>query len=363
MGGHEESNGNSPNNFWCSAIENRPYSRRSTNEVSIDAIQVIRAMRGSSQSQLVLGSDGNLWVVKFQNNPEHVRVLANDMLGTRIAEMLGFSVPSCAVINVSSSLVESDPAVSLSGIGGVPVKITPGRHFGSRFVGGLMPGQVVDYLPEQFIGDVPNLDQIPGMLAFDKWTGNSDFRQAVYYRESSRRRYRAFFIDQGHCFNAGRWTFPDTPLSGTFYRKSIYTNVTGWNTFEPWLQRIENFPLERLWRIALDIPIEWYQGDLFALERLIERLFARRRRIRYLIEQFRTSDRMPFPLWVQERPKQIARKVVCEPLTAASTLTQGLRPLFSLLPSNQLANTSRAAELRFDLSNGARSGTAYDSIS
>ena len=27
-------------------------------------------MRGGAQSQLMLGADGKLWVVKFQNNPQ-----------------------------------------------------------------------------------------------------------------------------------------------------------------------------------------------------------------------------------------------------------------------------------------------------
>ena len=41
--------------------------------VAVLAVQQIRAMRGGAQSQLMLGSDENLWVVKFQNNPQHRR--------------------------------------------------------------------------------------------------------------------------------------------------------------------------------------------------------------------------------------------------------------------------------------------------
>ncbi len=33
-------------------------------------------------------ADNNYYVVKFQNNPQHTRVLVNDWLGTRLAEML-----------------------------------------------------------------------------------------------------------------------------------------------------------------------------------------------------------------------------------------------------------------------------------
>jgi hypothetical protein len=38
-------------------------------------------------------ADSNYYVVKFQNNPQHTRVLVNDWLGTRLAEMIGLPVP------------------------------------------------------------------------------------------------------------------------------------------------------------------------------------------------------------------------------------------------------------------------------
>ena len=41
----------------------------------------------------MLGADGALWVVKFRNNPQGERVLANEFLATRIAEALGLTVP------------------------------------------------------------------------------------------------------------------------------------------------------------------------------------------------------------------------------------------------------------------------------
>ena len=46
-------------------------------------------MRGGAQSHLMLASDGNLYVVKFSNNPQHVRVLANELLATRLAAAVG----------------------------------------------------------------------------------------------------------------------------------------------------------------------------------------------------------------------------------------------------------------------------------
>jgi hypothetical protein len=164
-------------------------------------------------------------------------------------------------------------------------------------VGGLMPGQVVDYLPGPQMDDVRNLAEFAGMLALDKWTGNCNGRQAVFERRPRERRYRAVFIDQGFCFNAGEWTFPDSALRGVFPRNQVYASVKGWESFEPWLSRIEGFDAGKLWAIAEEIPPEWYGGDVRTIERLMEELLARRARVRELIESFRRSDREPFPNW------------------------------------------------------------------
>jgi hypothetical protein len=135
------------------------------------------------------------------------------------------------------------------------------------------------------------------VLVFDKWTGNSDGRQAVFIQRSGRRKYEAVFIDQGHCFNAGEWNFPDSPLRGIYARNSVYESVTGWQPFEPTLSVVEQIEIDELWRIATEIPEEWYEHNSEAINRLIETLHARRTCIRELVTSFRNSTRNPFPNW------------------------------------------------------------------
>ena len=254
-------------------------------------------MRGGAQSQLMLAADGNLWVVKFQNNPQHLRILANELIATRLAAAIGLSVPATEIVEVTPWLVEHTPDLSFELGRGQRERCLPGLHFGSRFAGGLSPGQLVDYLPEPQLADVRNLGEFAGMLCLDKWAGNCNGRQAVFSRNPRERRYRATFIDQGFCFNAGEWTFPDAPLRGVYARNSVYASVTGWHSFEPWLHRIETIEPGILWEIAESVPPEWYGGDLATLERLIEQLLQRRSRVRELILSFRDSGRAPFPLW------------------------------------------------------------------
>jgi hypothetical protein len=69
--------------------------------LAVLAVQAIRRMRGGAQSQLMLGADGALWVVKFQNNPQHRRVLANELIATRLAAAVGLTVPVCDVVEVT----------------------------------------------------------------------------------------------------------------------------------------------------------------------------------------------------------------------------------------------------------------------
>lgn len=261
------------------------------------AVQAIRRMRGGAQSQLMLGADGKLWVVKFRNNPQHERVLANEWIATRIAEAVGLTVPACDVVEVTDWLVRNTPEMVVDGGRGVVERCESGLQFGSQFVGGLMPGQVVDYLPEGMLDEVRNIAEFCGMLCVDKWTGNCNGRQAVFERRPRERRYRASFIDQGYCFNAGEWTFPDAPLRGVYARNTVYARVTGWQSFEPWLSRLEEFPAEKLWAIGENVPGEWYGGDAAELERLMDKLLERRTRVRELVSAFRESNREPFPNW------------------------------------------------------------------
>ena len=265
--------------------------------VAILAVQAIRRMRGGAQSQLMLGADSRLWIVKFQNNPQHIRVLANELIASRLAQAAGLTVPLTDVVEVTSWLADNTPDLTIDFGRGRRERCQAGLHFGSAFVGGLMPGQVVDYLPEQQLAEVRNHAEFAGMLALDKWTGNCNGRQAVFERRQRERKYRATFVDQGFCFNAGEWDFPDSPLRGVYTRNSVYTRIAGWQDFEPWLSRLEQMDPQVLWATAEAVPPEWYGGDLATIERLMEDLLGRRGRIRELIAAFRDSDREPFPNW------------------------------------------------------------------
>ena len=243
-------------------------------------------------------------MVKFQNNPQHIRVLANELLATRLAEAIGLSVPPCEVMEVTEWLIEDTSELSMD-FGRSQEKCLRGLQFRSRYVGGLMPGQVVDYLPEENLLEIRNMREFAGMLALDKWTCNVNGRQAVFVKRPRERRYAATFVDQGYCFHAGEWKFVDAPLRGVYALNLVYREVRGWESFEPWLSRIENFAPEKAWAIAETVPPEWYGGDTSELEMLVEKLLERKMHVREYIEMFRESSRNPFPKWVGMEEKGV----------------------------------------------------------
>ncbi|HEY1500846.1 MAG TPA: HipA family kinase [Acidobacteriaceae bacterium] len=264
--------------------------------MAVLAVQEIRRMRGGAQSHLMLGADGNAWIVKFQNNPQHLRVLPNELLGTRLGALIGLTVPHCDVVEVTPWLIEQTADLRME-FSDRHERCIAGLQFGSQLVGGLMPGHVADYLPEDQLMEVRNLQEFAGALVLDKWTCNANGRQALFYRKGRTKRYSATFIDQGFCFNAAEWRFQDAPLRGVYGRNVVYRAVTGWDSFEPWLSTMEQMEAQPIWEIAETVPPEWYEGNLEVLETLVEQLMERRTRVKDLITEFRESSRAPFPNW------------------------------------------------------------------
>jgi hypothetical protein len=260
----------------------------------LSAVQHIRRMRGGSQAHLLRASDGAYYVTKFQNNPQHLRILANEMFATRLAQWLGLPVPPVEVIEISDWLIAKTPDLRVEVAGGATL-CSSGKQLASLYPD--LEAQVFDYLPESLLSQVENLGDFARCLVLDKWTGNTDGRQSIFIRKPRGRRYKAAFIDQGYCFNAGEWTFPDHPLQVVYARNEVYKTVTSWESFEPVLIKAEEADELDIWRAAEAIPPEWYGYDRDALNQLVTLLYQRRAKIRDLICAYRDSSRNPFPNW------------------------------------------------------------------
>src|SRR5579864_9422922 len=248
----------------------------------LQALEQIRRMRGGAQSHLMRCSDGYYYVVKFQNNPQHRRILVNELLGTKLAARLGLPTTPVEIVDVSEELIRLTHDLAVEMPRG-RIACTPGLQFASRYPGDPRKLALHDFLPDEQLRQVENLYHFAGMLVLDKWTCNTNGRQTLFVREQPRRplgqlngqketgedqdgNYEAVMIDQGFCFNAGEWNYPDAPLRGLYARNRVYEGVIGMESFAPWMQRVErNITEPVLAQLIEDLPPEWYEDDYDAV--------------------------------------------------------------------------------------------------
>jgi hypothetical protein len=261
------------------------------------ALEQIRRMRGGAQSHLMRCSDDGYYIVKFQNNPQGTRILVNELLGTRLAARLGLPTPAVAIVDVRDELIEYTEDLVIQ-LGRGSQRCRSGLQFGSRYPGQPAEIAVYDFLPDEQLVETVNIADFCGMFVFDKWVCNTNGRQTIFFRAKGEVRYRAQMIDQGFCFNAGEWNFPDAPLRGLYTRHRVYDSVRGLEAFEPWIARLEmNINDAFIDETMAEIPPEWYGFDQPSLEKMLEHLLRRKKLVRDLIVSSWKSSVQPFPNW------------------------------------------------------------------
>jgi len=199
----------------------------------IEATRLIRKMRGGAQAHLLECDDGHFYVVKFRNNPQHRRILVNEWIAAVFLKYLQISTPETEIVALTPDFLARNPDLYIQ-LGSRHLEVPPGWHFGSRYPGD--PGKVMvyDFVPDLLLDKVVNLNEFLGALVFDKWIGNADARQSIFFRarlqqwspSGSRQPQRLGFVahmmDHGYVFDGPHWTFSDSPLQGLYFRPSVY---------------------------------------------------------------------------------------------------------------------------------------------
>ena len=274
----------------------------------VRARKLIRKMRGGAQAHLVEAEDGNFYVVKFTNNPQHRRILINEWLANALLRYLQVHVPDTAVIELTPEFIESSPDLYLT-LGSRREPIPAGLHFGSQLAVDPDRVAIFDFLPDALLHKIENRADFLGVLVFDKWVANADSRQAVFFRAKAkgwtplkgetppRMGFFAQMIDHGFAFNGPHWEFHDSPIQGLYSRTSVYNEVTGMESFQPWLDLVRHFPLEAIDGAWKEIPRDWIGEDEGALETMLEKLWKRRTRVPDLISDVRAKRPSAFANW------------------------------------------------------------------
>ena len=123
----------------------------------------IKKMRGGAQAHLIEGDDGSFYVVKFLNNPQHRRILVNELVCSVFLRYLQISCADIALIEVTAEFLSENPHVSLE-LGTQSIAVAAGRHFGSKFPGDPSKLAVYDFLPD-LIPAIQEATSVP--IAFD----------------------------------------------------------------------------------------------------------------------------------------------------------------------------------------------------
>jgi hypothetical protein len=274
----------------------------------INAKRLIRKMRGGAQAHLLECDDGHFYVVKFRNNPQHRRILVNEWFASVFLNYLQISTPATAFVNLAGDFLAANPEIHIQ-LGARRQAIEPGWHFGSRYPGDPAKVMVYDFIPDLLLEKIVNRNEFLGVLAFDKWIGNADARQAIFFRarlqqwsparsdSPQRLGFVAHMMDHGYVFDGPHWTFSDSPLQGLYFRPSVYQQVTSLDDFQPWLDRLVNFPEEVIDDARKQIPPAWLAEDESLVDALLVKLMSRRKRVPDLIRESQRGRINPFPAW------------------------------------------------------------------
>lgn len=274
------------------------------------ATAFLRKLRGGAQAHLVRAEDGELYAVKFQHNPQHRRILVNEWIAQAVFRQLRIATPEVAMIELTAEFIAAHPDLHVR-LADRIVPPEPGWHFGSKFPGDPERMALYDYLPNRTLAAVANLHDFRGALVADRWLGNADARQCVFFRarvrqwapsvaaHGSRVDFVAMMIDHGFALNGPEWTFLQAPGFGQYPRPEVvYAEVEGLVSFQPWLEQVQYFPESVLVTARQEIPPAWLAGgDDDRLDAVLEALLRRRREVPRLIEACRSAQRDPFPRW------------------------------------------------------------------
>ena len=73
----------------------------------VRAEELIRKMRGGSQAHLIRTDDGSFCVVKFQNNPQHRRILINESISTALLTHLQIETPAAVLVRIDEDFIHT----------------------------------------------------------------------------------------------------------------------------------------------------------------------------------------------------------------------------------------------------------------
>lgn len=209
---------------------------------------------GYSRPQKVMLSDGRSYIVKFINNPSGTRILANEYVVGRLAEMLALPIVPFEIVGIPKSFIERYPALSSR-------RFQPGTAFASRYIEHCLS---LDKSVLSTKLNIANREALAGIIVFDQWIGNTDRKvNNLLVKPLGRDRYHIYLIDHGHCFHKPNWTI------GTLRRRPrvrLRERVHKWlftlqggreQELAQFMKKMMALPENRIREVIQSIPGDW----------------------------------------------------------------------------------------------------------
>jgi hypothetical protein len=264
-------------------------------ESVVKAVHLYRKLRGSSQAVLARCSDGLYYAIKFTNNPNGICALRNELVTTRLAQALDLPVPNCSLVFVDEWLLTHTPEVAMT-TGATRSKYEAGTHLGSATPYDVQRSQAFEAVFSGFTNRITNPREFAGMLVLDLWTGRSAARQLLLVRDPTATAYGAYkavFIDHKMNLSYEGGTDGVYPFASC---RDVYRSIYGWESFEPWLTRIEELDLKVIRWALTCVPDGWGAGEEWRLQ--VFNHLNEGRAVGSRISQLRTQNPDIFPNWL-----------------------------------------------------------------
>lgn len=211
---------------------------------------------GVTSPHFFRADDGNIYIVKLQNNRLGPKVLANEFLAAKLGEFLGLCFPPTDIIEINEQTLLQDPYLSES-------CISLGRHFASRYLDNSV------YVDKDNLGKAVNIAEMAGVILFDHMFLNADraSKKNLLLRQEDTG-YKIYAIDNSHLFQSGKWSAKSLNILGTkkkvFERYSFKTLLSDYlspQDFLPYLGKIEKISDEQIDKLVHEIPAEWLPDE------------------------------------------------------------------------------------------------------
>ncbi len=208
---------------------------------------------GVTVPRVFRADDGNIYVVKLQNNPMGTKVLVNEYVACWFGERMELCFPPSDLIQIEEQVLKKHKSLRTTGL-------RPKIHFASQYI----PSN--KYVVKTNLSKASNKSAMAGVMLFDHMFHNIDRtknRKNLLVR-SQESAYVLYAIDNSHLFVRGRW---NTKMLEKLAEKIVVNRrrAYGWlltyfftsGDFSPYAARVREIKKEDLAQLVESIPQEW----------------------------------------------------------------------------------------------------------